>query len=221
MSTGPTTSAFPPAGAAGRRRRGTGPEAPADPAGRPRDRAADPDTDPEETARAVCLRLLEARPRSRAELAQALARRGAPAEIAERVLDRFEQVGLVDDAEYARLLTTSRVRERGLARRAVAAELRRRGVGDVEADAALAGLSREDEERAAHRLAVTRQRSLARHEPTVQIRRLAAYLGRRGYPAGLALAAARAAVQAAGDETPEVSEMSEGFEVDEHVDAES
>lgn len=152
-----------------------------------------------ETARAVVLRLLEARPRSRRELADALARRGAPDDVATAVLDRFTEVGLIDDAEYALMLTSSRVRERGLARRAVAAELRRRGVGDVEAGAALATLDPAEEEAAAYRLATRRQRSIASLDAPVQVRRLAAYLGRRGYPGELALRAARAAVGAAAD----------------------
>ena len=178
----------------GRPRRGTGPEAPADPTGAPPDRAAAWESNPEQTARTICLRLLEARPRSRRELADALAKRGAPEDVAERVLDRFTEVGLVDDAEYARMLTASRVRERGLARRAVAAELRRRGVGDEESGAALATIDPDEEQAAAFRLAARRQRSLRGHAPDVQLRRLVGYLGRRGYPAGLAHRAAAAAV---------------------------
>lgn len=181
------------------RRRG-GREVPADPAGLPPDAEASPASDPEQTARAICLRLLEARPRSRRELADALAREGAPPEVAERVLDRFTEVGLIDDAEYARMLTESRVRERGLARRAVGAELRRRGIGDDEAGAALAAIDPAAEHETAFRLAARRQRSVSSLAADVQVRRLVAYLGRRGYPADLAHRAARAAVGAGMDE---------------------
>ncbi|MHA3705083.1 regulatory protein RecX [Jatrophihabitans sp. YIM 134969] len=183
---------------AGRPRRRAGREQPVDPSGLPPDTAAAPDSDPEQTARAICLRLLEARPRSRRELADALARKGAPDDVAERVLDRFTEVGLVDDAEYARMITASRVRERGLARRAVAAELRRRGVGDVETGAALATIDPDEESDAAFRLAARRQRSIASLPADVQRRRLVGYLGRRGYPAGLAHRAATAAIGDAG-----------------------
>lgn len=183
-----------------RARRGAGPEAPTDPAGAPHDIVAAPDSDPEGTARAICLRLLEARPRSRKELADALARKGAPDDVAEKVLDRFVEVGLIDDAEYARMITASRVRERGLARRAVAVELRRRGIGDVESGAALATIDPEDEVAAAYRLAARRQRALAGQPTDVQLRRLAGYLARRGYPSDVVRRAAAAAVSGGGDD---------------------
>lgn len=170
-----------------------------DPTGAPPD-AAVPDSDPEATARAICLRLLEARPRSRKELADALAKRGAPDEVAERVLDRFTEVGLVDDAEYARLLTASRVRERGQARRAVAVELRRRGIGDEDSGAALATIDPEEETATAFRLAARRQRSLAALPTDVQLRRLVGYLGRRGYSMDVVRKAAAAAVTGAGED---------------------
>lgn len=183
-----------------RARRGAGPEAPADRAGARNDTAAAFESDPEGTARAICLRLLEARPRSRKELADALARKGAPEDVVERVLDRFVEVGLIDDAEYARMITASRVRERGLARRAVAVELRRRGIGDVESGAALATIDPEDEVAAAHRLAARRQRALASQPIDVQLRRLVGYLARRGYPSDVVRRAAAAAVTGGGDD---------------------
>ncbi|MDQ2790879.1 MAG: recombination regulator RecX, partial [Actinomycetota bacterium] len=56
---------------------------------------------PAAEAQGICLRLLTARPRSRAELADALRRRGIPEEVGEPVLDRLSQVGLVDDVAFA------------------------------------------------------------------------------------------------------------------------
>ncbi len=43
------------------------------------------------------------------------------------ILDRFEEVGLVDDAQYAEMIVRTRHAERGLSRRAISTELRRRG----------------------------------------------------------------------------------------------
>ncbi|MDT4945049.1 MAG: regulatory protein, partial [Pseudonocardiales bacterium] len=57
--------------------------------------------DPEDVARAICLRLLTQRSRSRAELAKALTARGIPAHAARSVLDRFVEVGLIDDSALA------------------------------------------------------------------------------------------------------------------------
>ncbi len=86
------------------------------------------------------LTALTAAPRSRAQLETKLAAKGAPADVAARVLDRFEEVGLIDDAEFARSLVRTRQASRGLAGRALRQELRRNGVDDEVATAALAEL---------------------------------------------------------------------------------
>ena len=84
--------------------------------------------DPEAQARQICLRLLTLAPRTRAQLATALHRRGIPDETAEAVLSRFADVGLIDDAAFARAWVESRHYSRGLSRRSLSAELRRQGV---------------------------------------------------------------------------------------------
>ncbi|MBA3250380.1 MAG: regulatory protein RecX, partial [Geodermatophilaceae bacterium] len=75
--------------------------------------------DPESTARIICLRLLTLAPRTRAQLAQALERRGVPPAASEAVLDRFDEVGLIDDAAFSRAWVASRHAGRGLAGRAL------------------------------------------------------------------------------------------------------
>jgi regulatory protein len=102
--------------------------------------AADRESEPESVARAIALRMLSGAPRSRAELAAAMARKDVPTEVAETVLDRFTEVGLIDDAEYAQMVVRTRHGERGLARRAIGVELRRRGVDDEVAAEALADI---------------------------------------------------------------------------------
>ncbi|MGC2008301.1 regulatory protein RecX, partial [Trebonia sp.] len=77
--------------------------------------AADDPGDPEERARQVCLRLLTLAPRTRAQLADALRKRGIPDETADEVLSRFVDVGLIDDAAFARAWVESRHYGRGLA----------------------------------------------------------------------------------------------------------
>src|SRR5207248_3069772 len=80
----------------------------------------DPDADPVAVAREVCLRLLSDRARTRRELAQALRRKGVPDDAANAVLERFDEVGLIDDAAFAGQWVRSRHSHRGLARRAIA-----------------------------------------------------------------------------------------------------
>src|SRR5689334_25278851 len=89
-----------------------------------------PDADPESVARKILLDQLTGRARSRSDLAAKLAQRNVPEEIATRLLDRFEEVGLVDDAAFARGWVEQRQSGRGLARRALAQELRRKGIDD-------------------------------------------------------------------------------------------
>ena len=149
--------------------------------------------DPESVARAICLRLLTQRSRSRAELAKALAKRGVPDDAATRVLDRFVEVGLIDDAALAAGLARAQHRERGLARRAVAAKLRERGLGD-EIDDALTGIDSADERVRAAELVQKRLRSLTGLAPEVQARRLVGLLARKGYSSGLAYAVVREAL---------------------------
>ena len=81
-------------------------------------------------ARAVVLRQLTGAPKSRKQLEDALTRKGCPDDVAAEVLDRFEQVGLVDDEAYAQAFVRSKQAGRGLARRALSHELRAKGVDD-------------------------------------------------------------------------------------------
>ena len=160
--------------------------------------------DPEAVARAVCLRLLTQRARSRAELADALARRGVPDDAATAVLDRFTEVGLIDDAALAETLAGAQHRERGLAGRAVAMKLRQRGLPEESVRAAVAGIDRDAERARARELVERRRRALSGLPPEVQARRLIGLLARKGYPAGLAHELVRSVLaEAAGWEPDE------------------
>ena len=120
-----------------------------------------PDADPVSVARAIVLRQLTAGPRSRAQLADVLARRGVADDVAEQVLDRFEEVQLVDDGEFARQWVSSRHVGRGLARRALTHELRHRGIDDETAREAVAAIDEDAELEAARDLVRRRLRSTA------------------------------------------------------------
>lgn len=147
--------------------------------------AIDPEPDAEEVARAILLRLLTGAPRSRAQLAQALAKRDVPEAVATRLLDRFTDVGLIDDAAYAEMLVRTRHAERGLSRRALAVELRRRGVDDATAAEALEQVGDDAEVEAARRLVERKLASTRGLDAATRQRRTLAALGRRGYAPGL------------------------------------
>lgn len=142
------------------------------------------------------LRQLTMAPRSRAQLATALADRGAAADVAQRVLDRFEQVGLIDDAEFAAGWVRSRHRTRGLSRRALAHELRAKGIDDELAAQALASLDEDDERLAAEQLVRRRLRSMSGLAREKQLSRLVGLLARKGYGGSLAMQVVLAAVDA-------------------------
>lgn len=164
-----------------------------------------PDADAEAVARTILLTQLTGQARSRAELADKLAKKKVPADIAERLLTRFEEVGLIDDAAFARAWVQSRQPGRGLARRALAAELRRKGIDpDVAADA-LDQVDADAEAETARLLVRRKLHSMRQLDQATVTRRLTAMLGRKGYPSGVAFTVVRDELHAARAE--EVADM--------------
>jgi regulatory protein len=157
----------------------------------------------EEAARAACLKLLASAPRTRAQLAAALRRRRVPDEIAESVLARFTEVGLIDDAAFARAWVESRYHSKGLARRALAAELRQRGVSDGEVRAAVSSLGTQDEVAAARRLVAKRIAATRGRPLPARARQLLGVLARKGYSAGLAAKVVREALEQEEPDNPD------------------
>lgn len=151
----------------------------------------DPDADPEQVARTILLRRLDAAPRTRHELRSDLLRRGVPADVADGVLDRFVDVGLIDDAAFAQRWVESRQRSRGTARSVLRQELRAKGVEDAFAQEALESIDPEAERERARLLVVSKLASSARLDPVARARRLTGMLQRRGYPSGVAVSVVR------------------------------
>jgi regulatory protein len=159
---------------------------------------ADPEADPEAVARQICLRMLTAAPRTRAQLAGALRRRGLPEEVAEAVLGRFADVKLIDDATFANAWVESRHHGRGLSGRALAAELRGRGVASGDIQAAVDRLGPEQEMATARSL-VARRLAATRGQPApARVRRLVGVLARKGYSQALAYRVTREALEQEG-----------------------
>jgi regulatory protein len=159
--------------------------------------------DPQEAARQICLRLLATAPRTRAQLATALRRRRVPEEVAEAVLGRFAEVRLIDDAAFAQAWVESRHHGRGLARRALSAELRQRGVAAEEVRAAVGSLGDQDELATARRLVAKRVGATRGRPLPARVRHLVGMLARKGYPAGLAFQVVREALEAEGRRDPD------------------
>ncbi len=168
--------------------------------------------DPEAVARGVCLRALTGASKTRKQLADLLAKRGVPEDAATRVLDRFTEVGLIDDAAFAAAWVTSRQAGRGLARRALTAELRAKGVDGEVAAAAVAEVDPQDEWDTARRLVERKLPSMRRLDRVTAERRLVGMLARKGYGGGLAGWVVREALDArdqddlAADEAADLAE---------------
>ncbi|MFG2474410.1 recombination regulator RecX [Streptomyces fagopyri] len=195
-----------PRGGRGRRRNGGFGEPSGDPqdGGTPtssRAEKGEPPGDPAERARAICLRLLTGTPRTRKQLADALRKREIPDEVADEVLSRFEEVGLINDGAFADAWVESRHHGRGLARRALARELRTKGVDSTLIDEAVGQLDSEQEETTARELVTRKLRSTRGLDRDKRLRRLAGMLARKGYSEGMALRVVRQALEEEGEDT--------------------
>ncbi len=167
---------------------------------------------PEATARAICLRLLSAAPRTRAQLAEVLRRRNVPAAAAETVLGRLTDVGLIDDAAFAAAWVQTRHRGRGLSRRTLAGELRSRGIPAETVAGAVEALDPEQELHTARAMVERRLGTTAGLPVATRVRRLAGMLVRRGYPPGVASRLVHEAldVEAEGSASSLVEDYDEG-----------
>ena len=195
-------------GAAAKAAAGEGPAGDGASAGRT-PRAA---VDPVDAARQICLHQLEFAPRTRAELAAVLRRKGIEDDVAEQVLGRFAEVGMIDDALFAQMWVTSRHRGRGLAGRALSQELRRKGVDDATVAEAVGALDPEQELATARALVERRLRTTAGLATDARVRRLAGMLARKGYPAGLAFRVVKEALAAEGEEAELAFDVLQGLD---------
>ena len=150
-----------------------------------------PDADPQSVARSIVLTSLTATAKTRHQLAQLLEKRNVPEEVAEAVLDRFVEVGLIDDRAFARNWVLSRSQGRGLARSALSRELKQKGVAPDLIAEALELLTYEDEETHARRLVEAKVRSFSGLPWEKKFARITGLLSRKGYSSGLAMRLAR------------------------------
>ena len=142
-------------------------------------------------------------------VADALRKREIPDEVADEVLSRFEEVGLINDGAFADAWVESRHHGRGLARRALVQELRTKGVESTLIDEAVGQLDSEREEATARELVERKLRSTRGLDRDKRLRRLAGMLARKGYSQGMALRVVRQALEEEGEDTEGLEE--EGF----------
>lgn len=149
--------------------------------------------DLEERARNLILRKLARSAKSSHEVRQFLLEREIPAEIFEPIIERYSEVGLLDDRAFAIALANTRLRVKGLAKSSIRRELARRGVAEAHIEAALSSISSEDELREACALAERRFRQVAKLDSMTRHRRLSGFLARKGYSQAVISSAIRQA----------------------------
>lgn len=134
----------------------------------------------------MCLRLLTVRARTRAELEAQLTKRGYPEDVSARVLDRLVEVGLLDDAAFAEEWVRSRRTNSGKGKRALAAELRTKGVDAELIASTLDSVDAGEWRVQAEQLVANKLRRERLDDELKVTRRLVAMLARRGYSQGMA-----------------------------------
>jgi regulatory protein len=177
--------------------------------------------DPEQVVRTIVLRRLSSAPRTRGELEKDLAQRGSDPDITAAVLDRFEEVGLIDDHAYARMWVESRHRSKALARSLLKRELTDRGIDRELAQEAVDQIDDDAEWQRAREFAVRKFRVRSGEDRLKAVNRLAGQLARKGYPANVCFTVARevsAAVAEQGEQDI-IDEFDGGLIVD-HFTAE-
>jgi regulatory protein len=154
--------------------------------------------DVRERAEALLLRKLRSRSLSISEARSAVREvPGADDVVISDLIDRFIDLGYLNDAVFAEQLVLSAIEKRGEGRRAVANTLFKRGIPRDIADAAIAEMPDDDAERALE-FARSKARGVGGKDDDAALRRLAGQLARRGYPSSVALTAARQALREVG-----------------------
>jgi regulatory protein len=138
-------------------------------------------------ARQRALRRLARRDHSEAEMRHALARNGFAPDVVDETLARLRAEKYLDDEGFAGRFARSRVAHHGLGRNRVRQALGARGVSRAIIDKGVAEALREvSEAQALEDVARRYWRQHGRDEPLRRIRKLWAFLLRRGFPAGMA-----------------------------------
>lgn len=120
------------------------------------------------------MRFAAMRLRSRWEIEQYLMRKKCPAPLAESILSKLSEIGLIDDAAFARVWIQNRKLLKPTSRRTILQELRAKRVNEAVVEQLLAEEPNDDE--AALKQLIAKKRS---HYPDEQ--KLMQFLARRGF----------------------------------------
>jgi regulatory protein len=142
-------------------------------------------------ARTIVLRKLAASAKSRAELEEILRKKNIPEEVIAAVLDRYTEVGLIDDQLYATIFAKSRHEYNGFAARAIGYQLANKGVQSADIDVALGEITPDVELARAIKLAEKKAKSISGLDTVKKLNRIVGMLARKGYSSMIAYQAAK------------------------------
>lgn len=140
--------------------------------------------------------MLDRTQRSSADLKARLIAKDVEPAIADAIVARYIEVGLLDDGALAAMIARTRQTERGQAPRVIAAELRRKGFSETDIESALEHITADVQWESAKNLAESRWGRMSGLDSEVKMRRLTAFLGRKGYPASMMFGVVRDLVRA-------------------------
>jgi regulatory protein len=155
-----------------------------------------------DAAKQVLLRRLSHAPRTRKELAKDLKDKDISDEVANVALDRFEEVGLINDQALASNYVSSQHERKGIGKNALRQQLRAKGVSDDVAQEAISQISDDQEFQAAFALACKKIRSLQKDDAKTQLRKIVGVLARKGYSSNLAFRVAKEVITDLPDGLP-------------------
>jgi regulatory protein len=155
-----------------------------------------------DAAKQVLLRRLSHAPRTRKELAKDLKDKDISDEVANVALDRFEEVGLINDQALASNYVSSQHERKGIGKNALRQQLRAKGVSDDVALEAISQISDDQEFQAAFALACKKIRSLQKDDAKTQLRKIVGVLARKGYSSNLAFRVAKEVITDLPDGLP-------------------
>lgn len=145
----------------------------------------DKSSDPYDLAQTIALIALAPRAKSRGELFAHLKKRGIAEDVANAVLYRLQEQGLVNDEEFARSWSESRQRTKKLSKRMIMNELRGKGIdGDI-IEIVACEIDENREHDLALELATRKYRPIAHLDRDLIQRRIQGALARRGFSSGL------------------------------------
>lgn len=155
-------------------------------------------------AKTTILNILSMVAKTQSQLEQRLAEKGySPAVIGEAI-ERMVEVGIIDDASFARNYASSRHQGRGLAKRAISRELHQKGIDQETIEEALEGVDPDAERERAIQLVRKKAPSTAGLEPQARVRRLVGMLARKGYPGNIAFSVVK---EVLAEEDPEIENI--------------